>query len=194
MAHYVEKCAIKACDIINYTDFKHHCEKSSSITGDRATNCNVGSMSSHNLDITAGKRTATARYRLGHSRRHIKPYGTSHEDVVMVARLRRESSRLPALVDGQFVTRIDIALHIGIVAHHTYEMIYDDALGRAVGVKSHAKLLAASHAAEQRTTVEIGVDMIQLRQHVERVLAVGVFGFKSVALNHQQGRVIPLRY
>ena len=112
----------------------------------------------------------------------------------MVARLRRESSRLPALVDVQFGTRIDIALHIGIVAHHTYEMIYDDALGRAVGVKSHAKLLAASHAVEQRTTVEIGVDMIQLRQHVERVLAVGVFGFKSVALNHQQGRVIPLRY
>ena len=40
MANYMEKCAINACDIINYTDLKHNCEKISSITVERTTICN----------------------------------------------------------------------------------------------------------------------------------------------------------
>lgn len=99
-----------------------------------------------------------------HGRRGVQSDGASHQYVVMIAALGPEAPRLTAFIDGHLIACSEIALDIGRLPDHTYQMAYNQRFGRPVGMKPDTH--ASARTVDGLPPVKIRIDAAQLGQYV----------------------------
>ena len=102
------------------------------------------------------------------------------------------SSRGVALVYGQLVAGLGVALDVGAVAHEAYKVAYHQGLGLAVGVKSDTVGQRVCGRVECPAAVEVRVVAVEFRQQYKGIVGVGSrLAFKRITLHYQQGVAVP---
>ena len=109
-------------------------------------------------------------------------HGAGDEYIVVHAVLGAEGSPGLALVSQRFVDCHYVALNVGAVAHHPYQIVHNEGLGGSVGVKPG---LAVG------PTVQVTVVTLQLVEYELSVVAFGAVALQGVTLYYQQGIGIP---